>query len=125
MSPELFIASYEQALASQNWHKVSPLISDRVCVTFSNGTVHRGKEKVKAAFENNFAKIKSEKYEMHNVSWLTINDSYAVYIFKYQWTGIIDDKNHSGNGVGTSVIIKEDNNWKLLTEHLGSTHQIK
>lgn len=120
MSHEDFIKAYETALASQNWKIVEPLISNNACVTFSNGVVHMGKHKVQLAFENNFAKIKSEKYVMEDIVWLKKEPMYAVYLFQFNWTGIINDKLVSGSGIGTSVIIKEEENWKLLTEHLGS-----
>jgi len=119
MRPENFIETYQAALGTQKWSEVEPLISDVVCVTFSNGTVHLGKNKVRIAFERNFDKIKSEKYVIDNVKWLKKENDYAVYVFEFNWSGIIDGKSVSGNGIGTSVIIKENEKWKLLTEHLG------
>lgn len=119
MKQEEFIKAYEIALASQNWEIVEPLISSIASVTFSNGIVHIGKDNVKKAFENNFAKIKSEKYSIDNVKWLIKTEIYSVYLFEFNWVGIVNGQSISGNGIGTSVIIKEDGNWKLLTEHLG------
>ncbi|SHG28579.1 YybH family protein [Flagellimonas flava] len=119
MSPEEFIAAYETALGTQSWKAVEPLVSENVGVTFSDGTVHMGKANVQKAFEKNFQTIKNEKYGVENVEWLVRNETYAVYLFEFYWTGIIDGKSVSGNGVGTSVLIKEGARWKLLTEHLG------
>lgn len=119
MSSNNFITAYESALASQNWKMVEPLISTHASVTFSNGTVHQGKEQVQKAFENNFSKIKNEKFSIENVVWLKQEPIYAVYLFEFYWSGMMDGQSVSGNGIGTSVIIKEDNTWKLLAEHLG------
>ncbi len=119
MNPEEFIISYETALGTQDWKVVAPLVADNVSVTFSDGTVHIGKENVQKAFEKNFSLIKNEKYVVENVQWLLKDTMYAVYVFEFSWTGIIKGESASGNGVGTSVIIKEDAQWKLLTEHLG------
>jgi len=119
MKCEEFISLYEAALASQKWEIVEPLISNNSSITFSNGTVHIGKEKIQLAFENNFTKIKSEKYSIENIKWLIKEETYAVYLFEFYWTGIVNSKSVSGNGIGTSVIIVEDGKWKLLTEHLG------
>lgn len=119
MDPEEFIKSYETALGTQDWTRVEPLVSEKVSVSFSNGTVHIGKENVQEAFEKNFALIKNEKYAVENVNWLVKDEKYAVYLFEFNWTGIIEGKPTSGNGIGTSVLIKEDFKWKLLTEHLG------
>jgi len=119
MKPEDFIKSYETALATQDWKTVEPLISATASVTFSDGTVHIGKGEVQKAFENNFSKIKSEKYSIDSIKWLVKDETYSVYLFEFSWTGIINGKSISGNGIGTSVIMKEDGMWKLLTEHLG------
>jgi len=119
MNPEEFIRSYETALGTQDWKVVEPLVSENVSVTFSDGTIHIGKENVQKAFERNFHTIKNEKYAIENIKWLLKDKKYAVYLFEFNWTGIINGKSVSGNGIGTSVLIKEDARWKLLTEHLG------
>ena len=119
MNPEEFIKSYEMALGTQDWKEVGPLVSEKVSVTFSNGTIHRGKENVRKAFERNFSLIKNEKYTVENIEWLAKDEKYAVYSFEFNWTGTVDGKSVSGNGIGTSVLIKEAKEWKLLTEHLG------
>ncbi len=119
MNPEEFIPAYEKALATQNWEKVEPLVSESASVTFSDGSVHLGKSNVKTAFENNFRKIKNEDYAVKHIRWLSREENFAVYLFDFYWTGIVNGKSISGSGIGTSVLIKEDNSWKLLTEHLG------
>ncbi len=119
MSPEEFIKSYERALGTKDWNIVEPLVSENVSVTFSNGTIHIGKENVQKAFEKNFSTIKNEKYAIKNVKWLVKDINYAVYLFEFNWTGIINGKSAAGNGIGTAVLIRENARWKLLTEHLG------
>lgn len=119
MKPEEFIHAYEQALASQDWNRVEPLVHADACVTFSNGAVHKGRLAVKAAFEKNFSLIKNEKYSMTNLHWAMKDDATAVYLFDFQWSGIINDKPASGGGRGTSVLVSEDGRWQLLVEHLG------
>ncbi|WP_298894292.1 nuclear transport factor 2 family protein [uncultured Psychroserpens sp.] len=119
MSPEVFIKSYEAALGTQDWRAIEPLVSKNVSVTFSNGTVHIGKENVQKAFEKNFSLIKNEKYTVVNIKWLVKDKKCAVYLFEFNWTGIVEGNSVFGNGIGTSVLIKEDAKWKLLTEHLG------
>ena len=119
MEPEDFIHAYEQALASQDWEQVEPLIHPDACVTFSNGTVHKGKALVQKAFESNFSLIRDEKYSMTNVHWVLKNAETAVYMFDFNWSGIINDKPASGGGRGTSVLIKVGDKWQLLVEHLG------
>ena len=119
MKPEDFITAYESALATQNWTNIEPLIAESASVTFSNGSVHLGKSNVQKAFENNFKKIKNEAYAVDNVRWLSKEETFAVYLFDFHWTGIVNENSVSGNGIGTSVLVKENYSWKLLTEHLG------
>jgi len=119
MKAEDFIRDYESALATQDWRNVEPLIAENASVTFSNGTVHVGKTSVKVAFERNFELIKSEAYKIENVRWLFKNESTAVYLFDFSWKGTMNGKPVGGNGIGTSVLIREVEKWILLTEHLG------
>ena len=118
MTPEDFIKEYEQALKSQDWRQVDPLFHEKACVTFSSGTLHEGKPQVKVAFKKNFAAIKSEEYQMSNVRWILKKESMAAYLFDYHWEGIINGKRMKGNGIGSSVLIRENERWILLTENL-------
>lgn len=119
MEPEEFIRAYEEALGTQDWSRVDPLVHSDACVTFSNGTVHKGKPQVQKAFETNFSLIKDEQYSISNVHWVMISPETAIYLFEYNWSGIINDKPASGSGRGTSVLIKEADRWLLLVEQLG------
>ena len=119
MDLEEFIRAYEQALATQDWINVEPLVHNAACVTFSNGTVHKGKPAVRKAFESNFSIIKDEEYSITNVHWVNKSPQTAVYLFEFNWSGLINDKPASGSGRGTSVLIKENDKWQLLVEHLG------
>ena len=121
MQPEDFIHAYEQALASQDWRQVEPLIHAQACVTFSNGTVHKGKGEVQKAFEHNFSLIRDENYSMTNVHWVLKNAETAVYLFEFHWSGFINGKPAQGAGRGTSVLIGQGDIWQLLIEHLGPT----
>ena len=42
MTPEEFVLAYGQALGTQSWTNVEPLIHEDACVTFSDGIVHKG-----------------------------------------------------------------------------------
>ena len=119
MHPEEFIHAYENALATQDWRQVEPLVHADACVTFSNGTVHKGKTKVRKAFEKNFSAIKDEKYSISNVHWVIKKPETAAYLFEFSWSGIIDEKPASGSGRGTCVLVNEASKWLLLIEHLG------
>ena len=119
MRPDEFVAQYETALATQNWSAVEPLMHKDACVTFSSGTVHRGLAAVQKAFESNFAAISCEKYKVSNIHWIRQDETHAVYLFDFAWTGILAGETASGGGRGTTVLVLEGKQWKLLTEHLG------
>lgn len=80
MQPEEFIRAYEIALGTQDWNQVEPLVHAEACVTFSNGTVHKGKTEVQKAFEKNFSLIKDETYSIANVHWVMKKPETAVYV---------------------------------------------
>jgi hypothetical protein len=119
MHPEEFIISYETALASQNWGNVEPLVHANACVTFSNGTVHKGLKAIKVAFTNNFSLIKDEKYFITDVHWVVKDKEFAVYLFNFNWSGFIDGQQASGSGRGSTTLIFENGKWLLVSEHLG------
>ena len=119
MTPDEFIGLYERALASQQWGRVDPLVHPDICVTFSNGAVNKGKSAVQSAFEANFSVIQDENYRISNVHWIVRGQEFAAYLFDFHWTGRIDGRDASGAGRGTSILIFDGNDWKLLAEHLG------
>ncbi|MDY6984685.1 MAG: nuclear transport factor 2 family protein [Pseudomonadota bacterium] len=120
MKPEDFITDYERALASHSWEAVAPLIHADAVVTFSNGSVHKGNAAIKRAFERNFALIRDEKYAISNVFWVRKSPDTAVFVCGFAWEGYIDGLRAEGAGVGTSVLVNDEGQWRLLVEHLGS-----
>lgn len=119
MTPQEFMTLYEVALSKQSWEAVAPLLHPNICVTFSNGTFI-GLEAVHAVFESNFSQIKNEHYRISNLHWAHCSETEAVCLYQFQWTGIIDGEACSGSGRGTSVLVCEQDHWKLVTEHLGA-----
>ncbi len=118
MTPQNTMKKYERALASQDWGLVEPLLHRDICVTFSNGT-YKGLHEVKSVFESNFASIKDEKYAISNLHWAHISNTSAVCLYEFNWKGMINGELCSGGGRGTSVLIFEDEQWQIMTEHLG------
>lgn len=119
MTPETFLKDYEQALASQDWLQVAPLIHEDCTVTFSNGSTHRGKVAVRTAFERNFELIEDEEYTISEVHWVTRTEDFAVVTYVYDWSGLIRGERASGAGRGTSTLKREGEVWLLVSEHLG------
>lgn len=113
MTPEIFIKNYENALSTQDWKNIEPLIHENACVTFSTGTVHKGKHEVQKAFERNFSVIKEEQFSISNIHWIKKNKEVAVYLFDFSWQGIVNGQQAEGSGRGTSVLINQKGEWKL------------
>lgn len=114
-----FVKEYEHALGTQDWNSVAPLISDDAIVIFSNGSLHAGKEAIRAAYQHNFSTIKGEEYRIENVHWLADTADAAAYSFEFHWTGVIDGRQASGLGRGTAVLVRKDDRWLLVGEQLG------
>lgn len=119
MSAKSFVKEYEHALGTQDWQSVAPLISDDAIVIFSNGSLHAGKEAIRAAYQHNFSTIKGEEYRIENVHWLAETAGAAAYSFEFHWTGVIDGRKASGSGRGTSVLVCKSDQWLLVGEQLG------
>ena len=118
MTPLEFIKSYEEAISAQTWEMVEPLIHDNCVVTFTNGT-YKGKSEVERIFRKNFDLIKEENYQISDIQFVIEKSEYAVFIFKYSWSGLIHGQPAEGGGRGTSVLVRNNGSWQLISEHLG------
>jgi len=117
-TPEEFLAAYEQALATQDWEQVSPLIHERCTAVFSEDT-YIGKSEVEQAFRRTFNLIRDETYTISNRHWIDCSEEYAICLYDFAWSGIINGQAASGGGRGTAVLKWDDGRWQLLCEHLG------
>ena len=118
MTPQDLIQAYEDALASQEWENVAPLMHENVCVTFSSGTF-KGKDQVRKAFEHNFSVIEDEEYAIEDLHWAFVGKESAVCLYSFQWQGVINGQPASGGGRGTSVLVNVAGTWQIVAEHLG------
>ena len=119
VSAEDFVKQYETALGTQDWDSVAPLISEDAKVIFSDGSLHAGKDAIRAAYQHNFKTIQGEAYRIENVHWLTKTADAAAYVFEFYWTGVIDGREASGSGRGTAVLARRADRWLLVGEQLG------
>lgn len=118
MTPIEFIKAYENAISAQEWEMIDPLIHPNCAVTFTNGT-YKGKSEVEGIFRKNFDLIKEEDYKISDVYFVIEEANYAIFIFKYTWSGLIHGQPAEGGGRGTSVLVKDNGGWQLISEHLG------
>ena len=118
MTPRDLMQRYGEALASQEWKNVEPLMHQDICVTFSSGTF-KGKDNVRKAFEHNFAAIKDEEYSIDDLHWAFVGQESAVCLYSFQWQGLINGQPASGGGRGTTVLVNAAGKWQIIAEHLG------
>lgn len=117
-TPEVTLQAYEQRLSHQSWDLVKDLIHDDAVFIFTESTF-RGKEEIQKAFEKTFDLIKEEKFWLTNLNWVAKTDSMVSCDYIFNWEGIINGKPSSGGGRGSSVLIRTENGWKIIQEHLG------
>ena len=73
----------------------------------------------KLGSHGNFSSIEDEDYLISNVHWVRCEEDVAVYLFNFAWSGRIGGRDAEGRGLGTSVLVRDGSDWKLLVEHLG------
>jgi ketosteroid isomerase-like protein len=112
-----FLKQYEYAANSCDFDKVAPLIAKNAVFWFTNET-YRGKAAIKKAFEETWAKIKTEQYKIFDIEWLVNEDNIAVCIYSFTSDGIVDGKRQVYKGRGTNILSKNDSKWYILHEHL-------
>lgn len=117
MSPEGFIESYKKAMASQQWANVEPLIHPKATVLFTTGT-YIGRLAIQEAIQHNFDTIQEDSYSISNIHWIHVDERNATCIFEFHWEGIVKGSVASGCGQGNMVLVKEDEDWQLMLEHL-------
>ncbi len=113
-----FLRTYEAASAAHDLAATLQRIDDDAVYFFSNETTHIGKEAVSRAIRANFDAIQLERFELRNIECLLETAVAAVCLFEYHWSGEIRGEMYSGSGRGTSVLRREEGDWKVLHEHL-------
>lgn len=113
-----FLKRYEAALASQSWEHISPFFAEGAVVVFSEGT-YVGKPQIEAAFRRTFDRIQDETYRIENLLWVDVQASSALCTYTFMWSGLVGGQRRSGQGRGTSLLVREGTTWKIKHEHLG------
>jgi ketosteroid isomerase-like protein len=114
-----FMKDYEAATNSHQFGRVAPLIAVNAVYWFSDGSFS-GIEEIRQAFESTWQKIKNETYSINDMLWVVVEENTAVCIYRFEWSGMVGGQVRSGSGRGTNVLIKQNDEWKMLHEHLSS-----
>ncbi|MGH3271453.1 MAG: YybH family protein [Trebonia sp.] len=112
-----FMNEYERASNSHDISRVLPMIAGDAVYWFTDGS-HAGRDAVAAAIEGTFAAIQDEVYEIRDLEWVVTGADAAVCRYRFSWTGTVDGQARSGEGRGTSVLVRRAGKWRMLHEHL-------
>lgn len=118
MNHETLLLAYEAALATHRWDKVEPLIHEDACFIFSEGT-YFGKAAIESAFKATFELIQDEHYAIKNIVWTYVDSNGATCTYDFAWSGRIAGRPASGSGRGTTLVVRHDDRWQIMHEHLG------
>jgi ketosteroid isomerase-like protein len=118
MTPSEFMLEYESAGNRRDLDALLAFIADEAIFLFSNQSAHVGKNAIRKAIQSNFETIKAEKYRISGLTWLATSEDLAVCVYEFDWSGEIDGAAVSGSGRGTSVIVRVEDAWRVVHEHL-------
>lgn len=116
---EAFLREYEEATNSHYFDNVRKLLLKEAIYLFSDGT-HRGIKEIENAFVTTWNKIKNETYSICEVEWIVLKKEYAACIYNFHWKGYVAGKLKQGNGRGTNILVKRNDRWYMLHEHLST-----
>jgi ketosteroid isomerase-like protein len=114
-----FLAEYERRTNAHDIDSWAKLVAEDATYWFTNGT-HVGKQAIVDAVASNFRAIEDETYRISEIEWVYRTDDVAVVRYRFHWHGIIDGQPASGNGKGTTVMLRRDGRWQMTHEHLSA-----
>ncbi len=112
-----FLRAYVDATNSHDFATVRPLLTADAVYWF-NKSESQGLEAIQKNFEASWSYLPDEVYGIENVKWLSIEKNSAACLYEYTYQGTHAGKPVKGRGRGTSVLVKQNGNWKVAHEHL-------
>jgi len=112
-----FLEAYEKAANSRIFKNVDPFIADQALFICTNGTF-KGKQEIKKAFEDTWAKKQNKKYSITDVKWLKFGYRNAICTYLFKSDGIVNGKRQVYESSGINVLKRINGNWRILEEHL-------
>ncbi len=112
-----FLKQYEEVSNSHDFDNVAPLIAKDAVYWFTDGS-YEGLASIREAFEAAWNTVKEEVYTISNVHCVAISEAAAACVYDFSWEGLINGEPESGGGRGTNVLVKTDDGWQIVHEHL-------
>ncbi len=118
MKHETALTTYVEKLNTHSWEQIAPNVAKDAVFIFTEGTFI-GHNAAKQSFEKTFALIQNEEFSLHDISWTGVTPEVAVCHYEFRWKGLIEGREASGGGRGTTILRKVDGRWLIAHEHLG------
>jgi ketosteroid isomerase-like protein len=114
---EIFLKRYEDATNTHVFSNVANLIHPDATYRFTDGDFI-GIEAIRKAFEDTWGSIKDEVYSLSDLKIIAVDLNSASITYTFNWSGVVDGEQKSGNGRGTNIIVRSADGLQCIHEHL-------
>ena len=112
-----FLKRYVEATNSHEFAQVRPLLMPNAVYWF-NQKESSGLEQIRESFQASWSYLPDEVYGIQNVTWLSVEQNSATCIYQYTYQGTHEGKPVKGGGRGTTVLVRQGGQWRIVHEHL-------
>lgn len=110
-------AAYIDATNTHDFDRVLQFIHPESTYWFGQ-RCHERIEEIRLAFEQAWARVADEVYEVCECRWLVEAAGSAVVTYRYRWQGLVEGQVQTGGGLGTNVLKARAGRWQVVHEHL-------
>nr|WP_324254013.1 nuclear transport factor 2 family protein [Paenibacillus sp. 1001270B_150601_E10] len=116
---EAALKCYIKATNTHDFSEVEKLLHKDAVYWFSDRTC-KSLEEIRAYFEHAWDVVREEVYSAHDVQWMALDERAATCIYTYRYEGIVNGAKVSGTGRATNVFVRQEEDWRLIHEHLSA-----
>lgn len=110
-------AAYIDATNTHDFDRVLQFIHPESTYWFGQ-RCHERIEEIRLAFEQAWARVADEIYEVRECRWLVETDGSAVVTYRYRWQGLVEGQVQAGGGLGTNFLKARAGRWQVVHGHL-------
>ena len=115
-----FLRSYCTASSTKNFSELSSMICEDAVFRRAEGDFH-GKESIQRVIEANWISADRDSYyALSNINLVHCDQSSALVMYSYLWGGVSEGRTFNLNGIGSSLLIREEKMLKVKFEHLSN-----
>ena len=113
-----FLKRFVDASSTESFENVADMIHPNALFRFNDGD-YRGHEAIRGAFERTWAHdVKDERYYLSHIEVMSVDGASAAATFQFNWSGVGTHGPFQIVGRGTSVLVRHQDNLKIMVEHL-------